>query len=216
MLKDPRDIDIEKEGRSRTGIHINHSSNRPYATGRMGMENIIGLKGEKQFAMEFGYKVDMTVRPEGDGGKDFNTPIGDLNVKTARNPVFLLVPVGRKPRVEIFCLAYWREDTDRTMLVGWEYKREMALCPTKEFGYPILNHFKRSNELRSMEELKELCGVGRITIPWIEKETIPSVSAVQAWAACGLKVSQERIDSHNAIIREWQERIFKKWELYEG
>lgn len=52
---------------------------------------MIGVAGELLFSLRTGYAVDTVIRPNGDGGIDFRTPLGTIDVKTGR--------MGREPKL---------------------------------------------------------------------------------------------------------------------
>jgi formylmethanofuran dehydrogenase subunit E-like metal-binding protein len=79
-------------------------------------------------------------------------------VKTARKPFNLLREAG-KSHAEILVLASFDDSTGKATLIGWEWDKEMLKCPTRDFGYGIVNHYKHYESLRSMESLKEILGV---------------------------------------------------------
>jgi hypothetical protein len=124
------------------------------------IEEYVGIKGEIQFASEFGLEVDTVDRLEGDGGIDFVLPIGNINVKTYRKPYNLLVKTTeRLSRADIYVLVGYSEVTDNATLLGWEWKTEMLRCPTKNFGFGFVNYYKPAHRLRSIVELKSNVGV---------------------------------------------------------
>jgi len=136
---------------TRTEAHRHSTSTRPLSEGY----DIVGAAGELAFAKEFGVKVDTMSRPEGDHGIDFQTPAGTVDVKTYRKPHHLLREVG-KPHADILVLAGFDDATGEAELIGWEWDAELQKCPTKDFGYGILNHYKPADELRPISELHEL------------------------------------------------------------
>src|SRR5262245_9752298 len=76
--------------------------------------NAVGLAGEAAFARRYGYPVDTRLRVHGDHGHDFLTPLGTVDVKTARHPchlIYPIFPVGRKPMADVLVLARYHEGT---------------------------------------------------------------------------------------------------------
>lgn len=131
--------------------HAGQKSSRPLSDGY----EYIGLLGEFVFAQKFGFPIDLSIKPMGDGRKDFTTSVGTLDVKTARKAYNLLREVD-KDHADILVLAQYYDDLDWIRLVGWEYDLEMAKCPYRDFGYGIINYYKSASELRPMEELERL------------------------------------------------------------
>ena len=52
------------------------------------------------------------------------------------------------------------DDVEEAALIGWEYGEALEKAPRKDFGYGIINHYIHKNKLRSMDDLKEICGIG--------------------------------------------------------
>jgi len=142
--------DIRSIAEERTRTHISHTSTRPLSPDY----DYVGVAGEVAFAEEFGLEVDTTSRPSGDGGIDFMTPVGTIDVKTYRKPYHLLREV-RKPHADILVLAGFDDTSGEVHLIGWEYDSEMVQCPMKDFGYGIVSHYKAAGELRSISELHQ-------------------------------------------------------------
>ena len=120
-------------------------------------EDIRGSIGELLFSSVYGFPVDTTIRPDGDGGIDFTTPIGIIDVKTALKPFNLLVKKGEiNNPVEIYILA--RDHGDGTAsFVGWEYADVMKRCPAKDVGGKgIISHYKSAKVIRPMKEFNAL------------------------------------------------------------
>jgi len=142
---------LQQIANDRETLHKYHESSRPLSKNY----EYVGLKGESQFAKEFGFKIDKTLRPSGDNGKDFETKIGIIDVKTARNAYNLIVEEG-KVVSDIYVLAKYIDDTDTVELLGWEYKKEILKAPTRDFGYGIINHYIPKNKLRSLKSLETI------------------------------------------------------------
>jgi len=120
-------------------------------------EDIRGSLGELLFSSVYGFPVDTTVRPNGDGGIDFTTPIGIIDVKTALKPYNMLVKVdeARNP-VDIYVLACDYGDGVASF-VGWEYADVMRRCPAKDVGGKgIISHYKSAKDIRPMKEFNTL------------------------------------------------------------
>lgn len=119
-------------------------------------ENFIGLCGELAFAYRYGLTIDDRLLAVGDGGIDFEIlGVGSIDIKTARRPLYLLLKSDQASRAaDVLVLARYRPTGIK--FVGWEYGRELARCPSRDFGYGIVNHFKAAEELRGMVALEEL------------------------------------------------------------
>jgi hypothetical protein len=141
---------IKKHALDRENIHKNHKSSRPLSINY----EYIGLLGEYQFAVEFGFDVDEELRPEGDRGKDFISPLGKIDVKTARKAYNLIVEVG-KVDSDIFVLAQYFDESDKVKLLGWATREEVLDAPSKDFGYGIINHYIPKRGLKPISELKD-------------------------------------------------------------
>lgn len=89
-------MNIADVARRRETLHMGHSSSRPLSQDY----ELVGLAGELAFAEEFGYQVDTSDRPGGDGRVDFHTPAGTVDVKTARKALNLLREQG-KPHADL-------------------------------------------------------------------------------------------------------------------
>jgi len=158
-------FDPEVEGRRRQEVHGEHGTARFFPD--PAEENIICLYGEKHFAEVFDLEVDLTERPEGDGGRDFYLPgVGIVNVQTFRNPFNLLVKeCDIKKVVNVYVLQRFNEDKTVDIL-GWEYGAVMAKRPKRDVGgYGIISHYKPREELKPLSSLRYLAGFA----PWREQ-----------------------------------------------
>ncbi len=135
----------------RARLHAHHASSRPLSVDY----ELVGLAGEVAFGERFGYAVDLTLRPGGDGRIDFEADGLTLDVKTARLAFNLLREQG-KPHADILVLAEYFDETEKARLVGWEWDYVMVQCPTKTFGYGVVNHYKHRSQLRSISLLDEV------------------------------------------------------------
>jgi len=145
---------LKKIATEREKIHEDHASSRPLSKNY----EYIGLVGESEFANQFNYKIDEKLRPSGDGGKDFNSPLGLIDIKTARKAFNLIVEKG-KVDSDIYVLAQYCDETESATLLGWASKKEILNAPTKDFGYKIINHYISKDNLRSITSLKEKLGI---------------------------------------------------------
>jgi len=143
-------LDPQLVAARRTRIHLSHTSIRALSPGY----DYVGVAGQIAFAKEFGLEVDTTARPEGDGGVDFTLSNGlTVDVKTYRKPYHLLREVD-KPHADILVLAGFDDSTGEAQLIGWEYDTEMVKCPTRDFVYGIVSHYRAAGALREIEELQ--------------------------------------------------------------
>lgn len=131
----------------RVSLHAQHSSCRPLSEDY----EYVGLLGEVRFAETLNLSVDLSTRPKGDNGIDFYTPIGTIDVKTARKAYNLIVEKG-KVFADIYVLAQYADD--KVAFLGWEHGDEIKQCPTRDFGYGIINHYKPVSQLKHMMLLK--------------------------------------------------------------
>ena len=143
--------DLRELATQRSRLHTHHRSQRPLSS----EYDLVGLAGEKAFAERYGYNVDRELRPGGDGRIDFETPVGTVDVKTARKAYNLLREQG-KPHADLLVLAEYDDATEQAVLLGWEWDREMLKCPAKDFGYGIVNHYLHRSRLRSIDLLDDL------------------------------------------------------------
>lgn len=141
---------IRRMAKDREEIHKDHASSRPLSKGY----ERLGLAGEYQFAREFGFSVDEELRPEGDGGKDFPSGLGSIDVKTARK-AFNLIVEENHVKSDIYVLAQYFDETDKAKLLGWAYKKEVLAAPKKDFGYGVINHYIPKEKLYEMSTLKK-------------------------------------------------------------
>jgi hypothetical protein len=142
---------LREIARVRMELHKDHSSSRPLSADY----EYIGLLGEWEFSQKYGLPIDLTLRSGGDGRKDFTTGIGTIDVKTA-NKAFNLLRETNKPHADILVLAQYLEEDDNVAFLGWEYDKNMVLCPHQDFGYGIDNYYKSWQELRTMSSLGKL------------------------------------------------------------
>ena len=141
---------LKKIANDREILHQHHESSRPLSKNY----EYVGLKGEFQFAKEFGFEIDEELRPSGDKGIDFKSAIGTIDVKTARKAYNLIVEEN-KVDSDIYVLAKYIDNTDTVKLLGWEIKEKVLEAPVRDFGYGIINHYIPKNNLKPMELLKK-------------------------------------------------------------
>lgn len=184
-------------------------TNRRYDNSRGDLEiNIQGVTAEYAVASFLGIQIDERALLSGDDGHDLiyrgikiqvkfnNTEYGDLYFND----------LG-KFKSECGVLVVPSEGLNRVRVVGWIDKTTfIQKWVRKDYGkgdrVAVVQGY-----LNDIYELKPWLDSG-VDNPELLKRGIYSSqnTAVQAWAACGFKVPQERIDSHNAMIQEWQRR----------
>ena len=130
--------------------------------GKFDNSRFIDLMGQWEFAKQFGLEIDLTNRPGSEGRINFVTDIGTIGISTFQKPYNLLREVGKEcakyhvlARFQSKRLGYKNYDY-KVELVGWESDEEMLQCPTRSFGYGIVNHYKHVKDLRPMIELRSL------------------------------------------------------------
>jgi hypothetical protein len=125
--------------------------------------DLIGAMGEIAFAKAFGFEVDMTPRPDGDGGVDFvfwrKGKRKTIDVKTANRAPYLLV-TERTMRKCADIVVLGAHDRGEVTFIGWEVKGVMSTMPTADFGLGPnnLSHFRAASELRPMGQLVNYLG----------------------------------------------------------
>ena len=145
---------LKKIAKDREEVHKHHASSRPLSKNY----EYIGLVGESQFAKEFDMGLDEELRPQGDGGKDFSSTMGSIDVKTARKAYNLIVEQG-KVDSDVYVLAQYFDEDETANLLGWACKDEVLKAPKKDFGYGVINHYIPKRNLKSMDLLKKKLGV---------------------------------------------------------
>jgi hypothetical protein len=116
---------------------------------------LVGLMGEGQFAKEFHQPLDLSLKVGGDAGYDFTLPLRyTVDVKCFRKPLNLIHEQGRV-RADIYVLAEFIDEPMRARLLGWEWGRNLAKAPVRDFGHGVINHYIPTEALRPIEELLE-------------------------------------------------------------
>lgn len=140
---------VKMEAEARHQSHKNHKSSRPLSKDY----ELIGLLGELEFAKATGVMPDLERKLDGDKGIDFVVPVRlSVDVKTARK-AFNLIHEQGKPFADIYVLAQYEDDQNRTKLLGWEFGSTLSRAPVKDFGYGIINHYIPAENLRPMSAL---------------------------------------------------------------
>lgn len=125
---------------------------------------MIGLVVEVAFGKLFDLPVNMELLPRGDGGDDFGTLAGTIDVKGASKQYW----IGPTTKAWVLAREVEKDAADILVLgkylggghvefMGWERDEEMVKCPTAQFhpDGPV-NYYKLAEELRPMEELAEI------------------------------------------------------------
>lgn len=141
---------LDGEAKQRTAMKNTAASHRPLSEG----SEIVGLVGECQFGCEFNLPlINWERKPAGDSGHDFIVPVRfTLDVKTARNPLNLLVE-QHKVLADIYALAGYSDDTKQARLLGWEWKAAVLRAPVSDRFGGVMSHYIPAEDLRPMEEL---------------------------------------------------------------
>ena len=134
-------IDLKKIAAQRENLHKNHASSRPLSKNY----EYLGLKGEAKFSEEFEIPMDNKLRPSGDGGRDFPSVLGNIDVKTARKAFNLLVEVG-KVVSDVYVLAKYTDKTDEVEPIAVQDK-------TSEVGFQ--GHTQLENLISELENVEE-------------------------------------------------------------
>ena len=144
-------MSLDAFAKERHDLHVDHATSRPLSDGY----EKVGLAGELAFSQFTGMAPDLSVKPEGDGGVDTTIFLAfTVDVKTARKAYNLIHEID-KPFADIFVLAEYDDDSEKAMLVGWEYGSILRKAPSKDFGYGIENHFIHRSRLRPMNLLRK-------------------------------------------------------------
>lgn len=139
----------EDLGKLRQNAHLSNSTPRFFKDPNT--ENIRGALGELEFSRTYGFPIDIVARPSGDKGIDFSTPMGIINVKTARFPRWLLVKVSERDKLTVIYILAKDIGKGMATLLGWEYASVMVTCPTGDKGgYGIVSYYKEASMLQPM------------------------------------------------------------------
>jgi len=132
-----------------------HRRSNPKRTQYSAGHDIVGAAGEIAFAREFGYSVDNILRQGGDTA-DFITPVGKVDIKTARKAYALIVKKGSRVS-NVVILAQYHEKSRTATLIGWEWGSIVKKAPIRRMRPELPeNHFIVATELRPIDELKQL------------------------------------------------------------
>lgn len=129
-------------------IHKDSPTSRPLSHGY----EFVGAFGQWKFARVTGLPLNMEIDARGDGGKDFPSSYGDIDVKTARKPTLLRVANKRNP-APLLVLGHWKEGMPEPVLMGWEWDVNVVKVPPRDTGRGIVNHALEAHQLRPMDIL---------------------------------------------------------------
>lgn len=142
--------EFDEIANERAARHTGKPTRRPFSRE---VTDIVGIAGEAEFGRVFGFPVD-TSRKNGDGGVDFYTPAGTVDVKTYIRPYRLLVE-QKKARADIYVLAGYDAETKRARLMGWCWKAELLRSEVADFGKRgIMSYGPKASSLLPMSALK--------------------------------------------------------------
>lgn len=144
--------EIKDLAQRRHVIHREQKAHRPLSEGY----EYIGLAGQYEFSRRFDLPMDLSDKPQGDQGENFITPIGSIQIKTARQAKNLFLELNGTSKADILVLAEYDEHGDEVELLGWEFASTLRRKPVRDFGYGVLNHYMDSNDLLPMGELHNL------------------------------------------------------------
>lgn len=134
---------------------------------------VIGAFGEIKFEQVSGLPRYEPHSRHPDGGIDFQSPIGNIDIKTARAAPFLAVPPEKNFDL-IFVLAKF--NLSNVYFVGWEYGHIVKQAEIGRLRGPKarrLNHLVPREELRRMDELyPQVCVEGG---QWFERKKLQSL-----------------------------------------
>lgn len=146
---------IKELADARHQLHKGKRSSRPLTTDY----EFIGLVAEFAFGEAYGLEVDTTLRPNGDDGYDFKTPIGTIDIKASAKPPKWLPVEFMKAKADIYVQAHVALPTKTVTFLGWAYKKAVEEHPVQDkWGYGILSHWVPKKALKPMEELEALLG----------------------------------------------------------
>tara|TARA_Y100000310_G_scaffold339594_1_gene432739 strand:+ start:2846 stop:3397 length:552 start_codon:yes stop_codon:yes gene_type:complete len=159
---------LEEIARLRANGYRRRGRYRQYS--KDGAEFHLGMMGEKAFHIWSGLDMNLDLRGK-DGGHDFTTEIGTVDVKTYRKAYRLLRQCGLDPRStshhnppDILVLA---QPVDGPIkLWGWEYDAVMVTKPKRQMirqpNIP-LTHYMPRESLHTMTEMADMIEAARPT-----------------------------------------------------
>jgi hypothetical protein len=121
-----------------------------------GETHVRGLKGEIAFAEFYGLQPDLQIRPEGDGGVDFEVEwLGsdvtvDVKTTTYQENPGLLVRENAANRADRYVLAI--VDGTEVRLVGFASCDTILDAPVTEHTGHMRNHMIRADDLRALPD----------------------------------------------------------------
>jgi hypothetical protein len=149
--------DVRELARMREEAHLGQSSSAPMSVDY----ELVGLVPEIVFGEVLGLPLDLEIRPLGDGGADYTTPGGTVDVKGAQKPYNILRPIGTKNPADIIVLAGWvAEIPDAAFFLGWEYDAIVVQQSPERWPEYVINHIYPSRKLRPMSAIREVLRIG--------------------------------------------------------
>lgn len=141
---------LTAEATARSQVHIDAGNRR---RGLSDGQELVGIMGEAQFAKDFRQPLDLSLKVGGDAGYDFVLPLRyTVDVKTFRKAQNLIHEQG-KVTADIYVLAGFIDEPMRAHLIGWEWGRNLAKAPVRDFGHGVISHYIPVGALRPIEQL---------------------------------------------------------------
>ena len=131
-------------------LHRNHSTERFFKD--KNIESAIGIYGEIRFGSMYGLAPNLREKIQGDD-YDFLVHGKKVDVKTARKPLNLLVKEFEIGKCDIYVNSRFDEAKKAVTFLGWETSQVMKEQPQRDFGYGIVNYYKKTGLLKPMEDL---------------------------------------------------------------
>lgn len=152
---------------------------------------MVGVAGELLFSLKTGYAVNTDITPWGDGGIDFDTPLGTIDIKTLRraSQSGLLVEEG-KVRAFLYVLAEFWDEPPSVKLLGFAEACSVRNHPARRGSRDIINHRVPIETLEPMDKLYQWLkdidpGPGKGILEMTNKEFHRRCWAIQARAWWG-------------------------------
>lgn len=167
----------------RSRMHIDHLTNRPLSP----LSEYVGLVGEKAFELLTGIPMDISDRPGGDKGRDFETMAGIIDNKTAQKAYYLLIERDKPSDAEIFVLAQYAPLPEDVKFLGWMYADiartydvTQRINPKTGEGYGVWNHTIHNSHLTHMSELYRMMKITPNPI-FVRQKPCDSTSILKPW-----------------------------------
>lgn len=171
------DDDLQKHARERDALHHGQKSTR--FLGKKGNTTYCGQKGEALFCEMFQVKHDMKLRRQGNRGYAYKLtwalcpmckkpncihgrPSYKARIRTQRGGIseWLIEHKTREEHdADLFVLAHYNENRDRTRLIAWIWLDEVEKFPHSVFPLDVDNHTFKRGATHSIDSLLGLCGL---------------------------------------------------------